>query len=87
MKFSDRFVRALKGLPPNRAKAAIRAVEKFTDTPELPSLKFRQLKGLQDFYIINSVHGDRIILRKEEGGEYVAEDAGPHDNVYRRWDR
>ncbi len=85
MKFSERFVRALRSLPPNRAKAAIRAVEKFADEPSLPSLKFRQFKGLDNFYIINSVHGDRIILRRDEAGEFVAEDTGPHDNVYRRW--
>lgn len=87
MKFSERFVKALKRLPPNRAKAAIRAVEKFTDEPSLPSLNFRQFKGLDEFYIINSVHGDRILLRKDTGGEFVAEDTGPHDNVYRRWSR
>lgn len=87
MKFSGRFVKALKSLPPNRAKAAVRAVEKFIDEPSLPSLKFRQFKGLEEFFIINSVHGDRILLRKEEGGEFVAEDTGPHDNVYRRWSR
>lgn len=87
MRFSERFVKALKGLPPNRAKAAIRAVEKFTDTPQLPSLKFRQFQGLDDMFIINSVHGDRILLRKLADGDYVAEDTGPHDNVYRRWGR
>lgn len=87
MKFTDRFVKSLKGLPPNRANAAIRAVEKFTDEPALPSLKFRSLKGMAGFYIINSVHGDRIILRKDESGEFIAEDTGPHDNVYRRWSR
>ena len=84
MKFSDRFVKALKKLPPNRADAAIRACQKFMKEPALPSLKFRQFKGLDDFYIINSVHGDRILLRKD-GNDYVAEDTGPHDNVYRRW--
>jgi hypothetical protein len=87
MKYSERFVKALKSLPPNRAKAAIRAIEKFVDEPALPSLKFRQFKGLPEFFIINSVHGDRILLRRLPDGEFVAEDTGPHDNLYRRWDR
>lgn len=86
MKFSARFVKALKSLPPDRADAAIRAAQKFVDQPALPSLKFRALKGLPGFFIINSAHGDRIILRKD-GDDYVAEDTGPHDNVYRRWSR
>lgn len=86
MKFSKRFVKALKTLPPNRADAAIRACQKFLTEPALPSLKFRQFKGLDDFYIIDSVHGDRVLLRKT-GDSYVAEDTGPHDNVYRRWQR
>lgn len=86
MKYSERFVKALKGLPPNRADAAIRAVQKFMTEPALPSLKFRSFKGLDGFHIINSVHGDRVLLRKD-GDDFVAEDTGPHDNVYRRWQR
>lgn len=86
MRFSDRFAKGLKQLPPNRADAAIRALTKFMTEPSLPSLRFRPLVGLSDHFIINSVHGDRVILRKD-GDDYVAEDTGPHDNVYRRWQR
>ena len=86
MRISDRFVRSLKRLPPNRADAAKRALARFVDQPGLPGLRLRPLLGAPGFFIINSVHGDRIILRKDEQG-FIAEDVGPHDNVYRRWDR
>ena len=57
------------------------------EEPSLPSLRFRPLQKLKGYYIISSVHGDRIILRKDGDNVYSAVDVGPHDNVYRRWNR
>lgn len=91
---SKPFERGLKGLPPNRKEAAITALRRFMAEPALPSLKFRPLAGKKDHFIISSVHGDRIILRREDeemdaeaGQTFTAVDVGPHDNVYRRWNR
>ncbi|MBK3406303.1 hypothetical protein H0176_23465 [Methylorubrum populi] len=77
----------LKALPPDRKKAANRAILKFAEEPGLPSLRFRPLRGQPNFYIINPTKGDRIILRMDGPDLYAVVDVGPHDNVYRRWDR
>jgi mRNA-degrading endonuclease RelE of RelBE toxin-antitoxin system len=87
LRIEPSFLRAAKSLPPDRQRAVNAALVKFQKTPELPSLKFRPLKGLSGFFIINSVHGDRVILRKDDSNTFAAVDAGPHDNVYRRWTR
>lgn len=79
------YLRAVKRLPPDRAKAANAALVKFMEAPSLPSLKFRALQGQAGYFIISSAHGDRVILRKDEEDRYAAVDVGPHDNVYRRW--
>lgn len=81
------FEAGLKSLPPDRRKAAGRALLKFTEEPGLPSLRFRPLVGRLGYFIINPTRGDRIILRKDGDDLYAAVDLGPHDNVYRRWDR
>ena len=87
------FDRGLVSLPPNRRKAAGRALLKFVEEPGLPSLRFRPLAGRAGYYILSAGKGDRIILRKEEplegdeGERFAVVDVGPHDNVYRRWDR
>jgi hypothetical protein len=79
--------RGLKALPPDRRKAANAAIVKFQAEPGLPSLRFRQLKGRVDHFIINPTRGDRIILRRDAEDLYAVIDVGPHDNVLRRWDR
>ena len=81
------FIKALKGLPPNRQDAAISALSRFQAEPALPGLKFRPLAGKPGFFIISSVHGDRIILCRDEAEVYSAVEVGPHDNIYRRWNR
>lgn len=81
------FVRGLKSLPPNRQKQAISALTKFMEEPGLTGLRFRPLAGRDGHFIISANKGDRIILRKDADDLYAAIDVGPHDNVYRRWDR
>jgi hypothetical protein len=78
---------ALKRLPPDRAKAATQSLVKFMAEPALPRLRFRPLEGKSGYYIIDAKRGDRIILRKEADDLYSAVDVGPHDHVYRRWNR
>ena len=87
IKVESTFERGLKSLPPDRARAAIKSLQLFIEAPNLPRLRFRELKGIKGFYIISSKGGDRIILRKDESDVYAAVDVGPHDNVYRRWSR
>lgn len=81
------FVKALGSLPPDRQKRAVGALKKFAADPSLPGLRFRTLDGSPPHFIINPTRGDRIILRKDADDLYAAVDVGPHDNVFRRWDR
>jgi hypothetical protein len=81
------FLAGLKKLPPDRQKALCNALEKFMSAPDLPGLRFRSLGGASGYFIINGAHGDRIILRRDADETYADVDAGPHDNVYRRWNR
>ena len=83
----DNFKVEARKLPPNRRTAAINALAKFMQEPALPSLKFRPLATKSGYFIISSAHGDRIILRKLDDNVFAAVDVGPHDNVYRRWNR
>jgi hypothetical protein len=80
------FLKRLAGLPPDRRESAKQALVKFQKEPALNSLKFRRLQGTPDHFIINSVGGDRILLRKDGPDLYAAVDVGTHD-LYRRWDR
>ncbi len=81
------FVDELGKLPPHRKRAAGAALQKFAREPALPSLRFRVLAGTDDLFIISAGQGDRIILKRIEDDHYSAIDVGPHDNVYRRWNR
>jgi mRNA-degrading endonuclease RelE of RelBE toxin-antitoxin system len=83
----ESFKRGLKQLPPDRRRRASAALVKFIETPDLPGLAFRPLAKMSGFYIIDINRGDRIILRKDAEDIYAAVDVGPHDNVYRRWNR
>ena len=85
--FEAGFARALKRLPPDRQNAVYDVIEKFMSEPALPRLDFRPLKGKPGYFIVNARRGDRLILRKDADETYVAVDVGPHDNIYRRWDR
>ncbi|PZP59498.1 hypothetical protein [Agrobacterium sp. MS2] len=83
----ESFKKGLKSLPPDRAKAAIQTIELFMQEPARPRFNYRQLQGSKGYFIINVKRGDRIILQKLDDNSYVALDVGPHDNIYRRWNR
>lgn len=84
---SERFIKSTGSLPPDRRKAVGASLRKFQVEPRLPSLRFRPLQGAEGYWIISSAHGDRIILRRIDDKAFEAVDVGPHDNVYRRWNR
>lgn len=81
------FERGLLSLPPDRRKAAVKSLMLFMVEPTLPRFSFRSLKGADGYFIINAKRGDRIILRKDDETTFAAVDVGPHDNIYRRWNR
>ena len=81
------FIKALKKLPPDRSKAAVNSLAKFSEEPSTNSLRFRRLEGTNCFYIINGKHGDRIILRQNSEVHYSAIDVAPHDTIYKKWNR
>ena len=74
-------------MPRHRAEAGIKTLKLFMKEPSLPKLRFRPFKGLDGIFIINVKHGDRIILVKIDNENFIAADIGPHDNVYRKWNR
>ncbi len=80
------FEKAVRKLAPDRVKKTAATLKKFLIEPRLPSLDFRLLKGTENYFIIDSTGGDRIILRKLTDDHYEAVDCGTHD-IYRRWDR
>lgn len=82
-----RFEAELKRLPPHRQRAAIRALEKLQRVPPPRGLDFRSLSKAPGFFIIDPNAGDRIVLYKIDDDHFSIEDVGPHDNVYRRWNR
>ncbi len=81
------FLNSAKKLPPDRRRAATRTLEKFMEEPKRAGLDFRPLQGAPGHFIIDSIHGDRVILRKDGPALFAAIDVGPHDNIYRRWNR
>lgn len=81
------FEAGLRNLPPDRKRAAGRALVKFAEEPNLPSLRLRAFAGRSGYYLINPNQGDRILLRKDGDDLYAAVDVGPHDNVLRRGNR
>lgn len=81
------FIAEAKRLPPDRQRAVAATLVKFQEAMTLPSLNFRQLKGRPGHFIIDAKRGDRIILRQDGPETFSAVDVGPHENVYRRWDR
>ena len=68
-------------LPPDRRKAVNDTLVKFMQEPKLPSLRFRRLRGTPNYWLINSRHGDRVVLRKDEEDLFAAVDAGLHDDM------
>lgn len=84
---TQRFLKAIRKLPPDRQQAAMDSLAKFIATPHLPRLDFRPLRSRQEHYLINGKRGDRIILQKETEDHYLAIDVGPHDNILRHWNR
>ncbi|WP_139342613.1 hypothetical protein [Methylobacterium radiotolerans] len=81
------FIKAVERASPDRKDAARETLVKFAREPALPRLDFRPLKGKPGFFLIDGRRGDRIVLRKDAEDLFAAVDYGPHDNVYRRWNR
>ena len=81
------FLKGLKSLPSTRAEAAKRSLAKFQREPRTPSLDFRPFRGRAGFWLIDSGRGDRVMLEKLGEDHFAAVDAGPHDNILRKWNR
>ena len=85
--FAPRFKKEAEKLPPHRRKHVTNALRKFVENPSLPSLDFRPLAKAPGYFIIDPHAGDRIVVKKIAADQYLIADVGPHDNVYRRWNR
>lgn len=84
---SPTFIAHIKKLPPDRQKGIKSKLRLFRQNPEGNSLRYRPLEPFNDLYIINGKGGDRIILKRINEAKYEVLDVGPHDNVYRRYNR
>lgn len=80
------FVEALRALSVGRQDAAIGRLYQFQRHPHDPALKLRPLRCAPGHWIINSRHGDRIILREAGENRFVAVDVGGHE-MYDVWER
>lgn len=80
------FVERLRLLSESRAKHIIGRLEWFQNWPDDPKLKLRPLRCSPGHFLISSIHGDRIILRLEANGVYVAADCGGHE-IIDEWER
>ncbi|KZK85756.1 hypothetical protein PsAD46_03347 [Pseudovibrio sp. Ad46] len=87
LSLTSTFEKSIKKLPPDRQKGVKSKLSLFLQNPKTNSLRYRVLEPFDDIFIINGKGGDRIILKRISDKEYEVLDVGPHDNVYRRWNR
>jgi plasmid maintenance system killer protein len=69
-------------------RRAVRALERFIETPARAGANFERIEGTHGkYWSLRATRNFRIILRHERdvaGDVYVAIDVGPHD-IYRRY--
>jgi hypothetical protein len=81
---TEQFSTSLAGLSEGRAKSALKALRLFKQNTRHRSLNFHKLDGLPPYCSIwTGNDGDRILLKRVEGGHYLLIEVGSHDFVYR----
>jgi hypothetical protein len=86
VRYSRRFLSALKRLDRQPRERALRAIDKFIKDPSLPGLNLEKLPGFDNKWSIRVTQGDRILLSRDQddrGEIWTLHDLGPHD-IYRR---
>lgn len=84
--FSEAFSDRLRLLSEGRREHIINRLVWFQQRPDDPSLRLRDLRCAPGHYLIDSVRGDRIVLRRDADGVYVAVDCGGHE-IIDEWER
>lgn len=82
VRYSRRFLDALKRLDRQPRERALKAIDKFMQNPSSPGLKLEKLPGFDDKWSIRVTQGDRILLsrdRDEKGEIWTLHDLGPHE--------
>jgi mRNA-degrading endonuclease RelE of RelBE toxin-antitoxin system len=86
VKISDRFLRSYKKLDGTLQARAKKALRKLVENPQLRSLNFEALRGMEGIYSIRVNDNFRILLQlleDKEGKYFLALDVANHD-IYDR---
>ena len=84
---AETFEEAIQSLSKEQRQKAWDALMKFSKAPQRPGLNWRRLRGAPGHWVINFGSGYRIVLRQDDEETFAAIDVGPHDDLYRRWNR
>lgn len=84
--FSESFRDRLKLLSEGRQAHVINRLVQFQQEPEDPALRLRPLRCSPGHYLISSARYDRIVLRQDADGVWIAVDCGGHE-VIDEWER
>lgn len=84
LSYTKRFVRSLRGLTPEQAAGAAKALQLFMEDTRHPSLNFEKVQSTS-YCTIRVNQGDRIALRRTGSQAYDVVDVGSHDYIYRKY--
>jgi mRNA-degrading endonuclease YafQ of YafQ-DinJ toxin-antitoxin module len=78
--YTQRFIRELKKLPPEKQKQAFKVEKIFIRNPFNPSLKTHKLSGeLKNYYAFSINYSDRVMFRFITPNEVLFFRIGSHD--------
>jgi mRNA-degrading endonuclease RelE of RelBE toxin-antitoxin system len=80
---SQRFLRTVSKLSPDKRAAVTKALKQFAANPWHPSLNFEKVKST-DMCTIRVDRGWRILLKKTDTARYELIEVGEHDYIYRK---
>lgn len=80
------FTAKLRLLSEGRRKYIVGRVRRFVANSQDKLLRFRPLRCAPGHFLIDSVRGDRIVLRQEAEDAYALVDCGGHD-IIDEWER
>lgn len=78
--YASRFIRDLKGLPPEKQKLIARKIKLFKQNPFTPSLKTHKLSGsLEGYWSFSKNYSDRVVFRFINESDVLFYKVGSYD--------